>query len=190
MCRKSFSAAEGSDVRHGHPLAGAGPAAAGDERVNLWLQLMLIAERLGHRDHTGAKALLFAGRHGRQLGDGMPGHGDGSAERTLQLAMMHEVGAKECRDGEDPPGVADVGDDLVLEECGELGSALGPARRAEAAPFAGKGEQVLGGAIGTADAGEAPLEDAAVEVPRDHAVEEAAPEAVAALARPGRSGCR
>ncbi|MBK8597909.1 MAG: hypothetical protein IPP07_09615 [Holophagales bacterium] len=39
-----------------------------------------------------------------------------------------------------------------------------------------EGEQVLGGAIGTADAGEASLEDAAVEVPRDHAVQEAAPE--------------
>lgn len=94
---------------------------------------------------------------------------------------MHEVGAKELGDGEDPLNMADVSDYLVLEKCGELGSALGPAGRAEPAPFAGKGEQVLGGAIGTADAGEASLEDAAVEIPRDHAVEEAAPEAVPAL---------
>jgi hypothetical protein len=86
---------------------------------------------------------------------------------------MHEVRAKHLGDGEDPLGVTDVGDDLVLEEGGELGSALGPAGRAEPAPFAGKGEQVLGGAVGAPDAGEASLEDAAVEVPRDHAVEEA-----------------
>jgi hypothetical protein len=35
--------------------------------------------------------------------------------------------------------------------------------------------------FGTANAVEASLEDAAVEVPRDHPVKEAAPEAVAAL---------
>ncbi len=52
---------------------------------------------------------------------------------------------------------------------------------ADDAAFGDEGEQVLGGAIGTPDAGEASLEDAAVEVPRDHAVEEAAPEAIAAL---------
>jgi len=77
--------------------------------------------------------------------------------------------------------VSDVGDHLVLEEGGELGGALGPAGRAEPASLAGEGEQVLGGAVGAADAGEAPLEDAAVEVPRDHPVEEATPEAVSAL---------
>jgi len=30
----------------------------------------LIPERLGHRDHTGTKALLLAGRHGHQLAVG------------------------------------------------------------------------------------------------------------------------
>lgn len=142
------------------------------------MQVQLIPERLAHRDHTGAEVSLFAGRHGHQLASGLPGRG---AERAEELAVMHEVGAKELGDGEDPLGMADVSDHLVLEEGRELGSALGPARRAEPAPLAGKGEQVLGGAVGTADAGEAPLEDAAVEVPRDHAVEQAAPEAVAAL---------
>jgi hypothetical protein len=142
------------------------------------LGVELIAERLGHRDHAGAKALLLAGRHGHQLADGLPGRG---AEGAEKLAVMHEVGAKELGDGEYPLRMADVSDHLVVEESGELGSALGAAGRAEPAPIAGKGEQVLGGAIGTADAGEASLEDAAVEVPRDHAVEEAAPEAVPAL---------
>jgi len=52
---------------------------------------------------------------------------------------------------------------------------------ADDAAVGDKGEQVPGGAVGTADADEASLEDAAVEVPRDHAVEEAAPEAIAAL---------
>ena len=40
---------------------------------------------------------------------------------------------------------------------------------------------MLGGAVGPADASEAPLEDATVEVPRDHAARDAAPEAVPAL---------
>jgi len=40
---------------------------------------------------------------------------------------------------------------------------------------------VLGGAIEAADACEASLETAAVEVTRDHAIEEAAPEAIPAL---------
>jgi hypothetical protein len=44
-----------------------------------------------------------------------------------------------------------------------------------------EGEQELRGALRTADAGETPLEDAAVEVAGHHAVEETAPEAVAAL---------
>jgi hypothetical protein len=44
---------------------------------------------------------------------------------------------------------------------------------AEDAAFGDEGEQVLGGANGTADAGEASLEDAAVEVPLDRPVEEA-----------------
>jgi hypothetical protein len=34
--------------------------------------------------------------------------------RAQQLAMMHEVRAKELRDGEDPLGMADVGGHLVL----------------------------------------------------------------------------
>jgi hypothetical protein len=164
----------GADVWHAHPLAGGGPSAARDERVYVGARVELVPERLGHRDHAGAEALLLAGRHGHQLAHGLPGRG---AERAEELSVMHEVRAKHLGDGEDPLGVADVGDDLVLEEGGELGSALGPAGRAEPAPFAGKGEQVLGGAVGAADAGEALLEDAAVEVPRDHAVEEAAPEA-------------
>ena len=105
---------------------------------------MLIPERLRHRDHTGAKALLFAGRHGHQLADGLPGRG---AEGTQQLSVMHEAGAKELRDGEDPLGVADIRDHLVLQEGGELGGALGAAGWAEPAPFAREGEQVLGGAI-------------------------------------------
>ena len=62
---------------------------------------MLIPERLEHRDHAGAKALLLAGRHDPQLADGLPGHGDESAELTQRLAMVRGVGAKEFRDGED-----------------------------------------------------------------------------------------
>jgi len=58
---------------------------------------------------------------------------------------------------------------------------LAPQEGQSSLPLYEKGEQVLGGAVGAADAGEASLEDAAVEVPRDHAVEEASPEAVAAL---------
>ena len=42
----------------------------------------------------------------RGLADGLPGRG---AERAQQLSVMHEVGAKEFRDGEHPLGVADVG---------------------------------------------------------------------------------
>ena len=98
---------------------------------------MLIPERLDDGDHPGAKTLLFAGRHGHQPADGLPGHGDGSAERAEQLAVMHEVEAKELGDGEDPLGVSDVGDHLVLEEGRELGGALGPARGAQAPAFAG-----------------------------------------------------
>jgi hypothetical protein len=150
----------GADVRHAHPLAGGGPAAAGDERVNVRMDVELIPERLRHRDHTGAKALLLAGRHGYQLADGLPGR---VAERTQELAMMHEVGAKELREGEHPLGVADVGDDLVLEEGRELGRALGAAGRTEPPPFARESQEELGGAV---------------EVPRDHPVEDAAPEAV------------
>lgn len=169
---------EGADVRHGHPLAGAGPAASGDEGVDVGMEIELVSERLDGGDHPGPKGLFLAGRHGHQLADGLPG---GGAQRAQQPPVMHEVGVKELGDGEDPLGVADVGDDLVLQECCELGGALGAAGRAEPAPLAGEGEQVFGGAIGTADAGEASLEDAAVEIPRDHPVEEAAPEAVAAL---------
>jgi hypothetical protein len=76
--------------------------------------------------------------------------------------------------------MADVGDHLVMHEGRELGRARGPAGRVETASFAGEGEQEFGGAVGTADASEASLEDAAVALPRDHPVEEAAPEAVAA----------
>lgn len=93
---------------------------------------------------------------------------------------MHEAGAKEPRDGEDPLGMSDDGDDLVLEKGRELCGALGSAGWTEPAPFTREGEQVLGGAIWTADAGEASLEDAAVEAPRDHAVEAAARAAPAA----------
>ena len=77
------------------------------------MEIELVSECLGDRDHTGAKVLLLAGHHGHQLADGLPGRG---AERAEELPMMHEAGAKELRDGEHPLGVADVGDDLVLEQ--------------------------------------------------------------------------
>ncbi len=63
---------------------------------------MRIAECPEHRNPTGAKTLLFSGRHGHQLAVGMPGHGDGGAERTQQLAMMRDAGAKELGAVEDP----------------------------------------------------------------------------------------
>ncbi|MDX9735482.1 MAG: hypothetical protein RBU36_15230, partial [Thermoanaerobaculia bacterium] len=85
---------------------------------------MLVSERLRHRDHAGAKALLLAGRYGHQLADGLPGR---STERAEELSVMHEVGAKALRDGEDPLGVADIRDHFVLQEGGELGGALGAA---------------------------------------------------------------
>ena len=65
------------DVRHADPLAGGGPASAGDERVNVRMGVELIPERLGHRDHTGTKALLLAGRHGHQLAVGPTISGSG-----------------------------------------------------------------------------------------------------------------
>jgi len=105
---------------------------------------MLVSERLRHRDHAGAKALLLAGRYGHQLADGLPGR---STERAEELSVMHEVGAKALRDGEDPLGVADIRDHFVLQEGGELGGALGAAGWTEPAPFTREGEQVLGGAI-------------------------------------------
>ncbi len=150
------------DVRYADPLAGGGPATAGDERVDVGMGVELVPERLGHRDHTGTKALLLAGRHGHQLADGLPGHGDESAERAEELPVVHEVGAKHLRGG-------------------ELGRALGAAGGTEPPPFAGKREKKLGSAAGTADAGEASLEDAAVEVPSDDPVQDGAPEAVAGL---------
>lgn len=94
----------------------------------------------GAEIHEGAWKASKHGDRVLKLADGLPGRG---AEGTRQLSVMHEVGAKELRDGEDPLGMTDVGDDLFLEEGRELG-----------------------GADGTADAGEASLEDAAVEVPR------------------------
>ena len=82
----------------------------------------LVPERLGHRDHTGTKALLLAGRHGHQLADGLSGHGDESAERAEELPVVHEVGAKHLRGG-------------------ELGRALGAAGGKEPPSFAGKPRQ-------------------------------------------------
>ena len=87
------------DVRYADPLAGGGPATAGDERVDVGMGVELVPERLGHRDHTGTKALLLARCHGHQLADGLPGRGTQGARR---LAMMHEVRTKELRDGEEP----------------------------------------------------------------------------------------
>jgi hypothetical protein len=56
---------------------------------------------------------------------------------------MHEVGTEHPGDGEDPLGVADVGDDLVAEEGGEGGGPLGAAGGTEPAPLAREGQQVL-----------------------------------------------
>ena len=107
------------------------------------------------RNHPGAKALLLPGGNSHQLADGLPGGGTEGAE---ELAVVHEIRPLQLGYGEHPLGVADVGDHLVLQEGGELG-----------------------GAVRAADTWETPLEDAAVEVAGDHAVEEAAPEAVGSL---------
>jgi hypothetical protein len=116
-----------------HPLTGGGPPVTGDERVYVRVEVELVAERLDDRDHAGSQALLLAGCHGHQLADGLPCRG---AEGAQQLAVMHEVRAKELRDGEDPLSMADVGDDLVLKEGRELGRAFGPAGWAEAPALA------------------------------------------------------
>ena len=143
MCRKSVSAAEGLTSGRGtHWPEPVQPPRVTRAWTCRWR--MPVPERLRHRDHTGAKALLFAGRHGHQLADGLPGR---CAERAQQRPVMHEVGAKELRDGEDPLGVADIRDHLVLQEGGELGGTLGAAGWAEPAPSTREGEQGLGGAI-------------------------------------------
>jgi len=145
--------------------------------VDVGVEIELVAEGLDDRDHAGPEAPVVRG-HGHELGHGLPGGGREGAE---ELAVVHEVRAEELRDREDPLGVADIRDHHVLQEGGELGGAPGAAGWAEPAPPTREGEQVLGGAVGTADAGEASLEEAAVALPRDHAVEETAPEAIAAL---------
>ncbi len=121
-----------ADVGNGHPGAVGGPAAAGDEGVDVGVQVELVSERLDDGHHAGSEGLFLAGRYGHQLADGLPGRG---TERAEELSVMHEAGAKELGDGEDPLGVADVGDDLVPGQGGELGGAPGAAGWAEPAPF-------------------------------------------------------
>lgn len=67
--------------------------------------------------------------------------------------MVHEARAEELRDREDPLGVADFGDDLVLEEGGEGGGTLGAAGGAEPTALAREGQEELGSADGATDAG-------------------------------------
>lgn len=68
--------------------------------------------------------------------------------------MRHEAGAPQPGDGVDPVGGADVG--------AELGGAAGAAGGTKA--LAGEAEEVLRGAAGTTDAGEAQVEDVTGEV--------------------------
>ena len=83
--------------------------------MDVWIEVELVPERFDDGDHAGAKTLLLAGRYGHQLADGLLGR---RAERAEDLAVMNGAGTKELGDGEDPLGVADVGDNLVVEECG------------------------------------------------------------------------
>jgi len=74
---------------------------------------------------------------------------------------------------------------LVLQERSKNGGSLGAAGRAEATTLAATRHEVLPVAVSTLDASKPGLEDAAVEVARDHSVHETAPVAVPLVRRPG-----
>jgi hypothetical protein len=77
--------------------------------------------------------------------------------------------------------MGDVFEDVVGEERGQLGPALGGARGAQLALLAGERDEHLVAALSTANACEALLPDTAVEVAGDRGVPAALPEAVARL---------
>ena len=93
--------------------------------------------------------------------------------------------AQHLRDREHPLGVADVGQHLLLEEGGECCGTFGGAGGAQAAALAGEGDQELGTAGAAPHAGEAVVQDAAVEVAANSFVGESPPEAIVAHRRLG-----
>ena len=100
-------------------------------------------------------------------------------EVPAQVAHLEEQWAEHLRDGENPLCVADVLLDVIDQEGAELGATLGGAGGAEAALLAREGDQHLMATGVAADAGEAVVPDATVEVAGDRLVPEAAEEPVA-----------
>ena len=153
--------------------------------------MRIIAPHRGHTRGSTSKRRQRSSAHRRRSSrrSGSAGGGDhlagrpvrGPAEPAKEGAVEQKVLPQHLGDGEHPLGVADIGEHLLAEKRGERGSALGGARWAQAAAFAGEGHEELCTACSATHASEAIGQNAAVEVGANGRVCEAAPETVSAL---------
>ena len=78
----------GVDERDRYPGAGVGPAAAGDQSVQVGVEPERVSRGLRHDDHAGAEAVDLTRRRGHQLGDCLPGRVAEPAEK-LPVNLIH-----------------------------------------------------------------------------------------------------
>jgi len=95
--------------------------------------------------------------------------------------MIKEVGPEHFGYGENPLGVADLGENLLLEKLRENSRSLRSTQRAESAAFAREGDEELVRALGALDPGETGFKDATIEVSGDGRIIKPSPETIAAL---------
>jgi len=165
------------DEAHRDPLTAPVPTAARHQCVNVRVPIGQVARGLDHGNHP-RPYVFVADRRAHQLEDGLPGR---PCELAEELPVVQEVRTQHLRDDEDPLRVGHLLEHVLHQQRRRRHRTLGRARRTQLAGLARERQQVLLSAVGAPDAGEAVLEEVAVELAQHLLVDEAAPETVPPL---------
>jgi len=133
-----------------------------------------VAEGLDGDDRAG-DGLLFRNSLLHKNFQGFP---CAAAETREKFSVVKKIPAQDFGDAENEMPVRNFLEDIHAEPLSEFHHALLMAGRAEMAPFAGEGQQILVATVITSDAGKAVFQIAAVEVTADHLFDIRPPEAV------------
>ncbi len=101
---------------------------------------------------------------GAAFEEGADGADQDAADAGAELGVVGAEEADAVGEGDDPLADGNFGKHAVDEPCGGVDHAAGAAGGAEAAAFAGEGDESVSVTLRAVDAGEAVLEDAAAEV--------------------------
>ena len=136
---KKFLGGVSVDVGDGSPFTLLIPNSSRSETMGMWVWTDSVAKRLRDGDDAGT-SLRVADGFTHQLLNGLVSE---SGKISQEFSVVHKVTTKHFWDRKCPKAMADIFEELVLEESGKCGGAFCIARRTDTTTFAGKSEELF-----------------------------------------------